>query len=154
MPGPPRKPTAQRKLEGRPRRPRGHASPQTKREFDEPKPAIVALDPPADLPVDARKAWTYLGEKLIRNRILSEVDGPMFEAFVRTYAMWRQVTRAAEKANKNGDVDGALTRLSVQLHTTLRTTGREFGLTPAGRASIDMVPPQDEVEDDLEALMD
>ena len=132
MSGPPRKPTAIRELEGRPRRMAKSYDDRT----HEPRPEIVAVDPPADLSVDARKAWDFLSARLVANRILTELDGPLFEAFVRTYALWRQVTRAAEKANASGEVDGKMTRLSLQLHTTLRTTGREFGLTPAGRAAM------------------
>lgn len=144
-----RKPSAIRELEGD----RGHR-PESKKNRSEPKPEIVALDPPADLPPDALKAWNYMTEKLLALRVMSEIDGPLMEGFVRTYALWRTVTAAAERANVGGNVDGKLTRLSLQLLTAMRTVGREFGLTPAGRAAIETLPEKGAGEDELEALMD
>lgn len=144
----PRKPLAIRELEGD-RSHRRKRDPATI-----PKPEIMAVDPPDDMPEAARKAWDYLSEKLLGLRVMSELDGPMLEGYCRTYALWRQVTTEAERAQAAGATDAKLTRLSLQLQTALRATAREFGLTPGSRASIETIPPQDEVEDELADLLD
>lgn len=148
--GPSRKPYAIRALEGN----AGHIAKSRWMRENEPRPEITAVDPPDDMPELARRTWDYLTDRLLELRVMSELDGPMLEVYCRTYALWRQVTTEAEQAQAAGETNPKLTRLSVQLFTAMRATAREFGLTPGSRAGIDTIPPRDDAEDELEALLD
>ena len=148
-----RKPAAIRELEGD----LGH---KTKawhaQRATAPTPALVAVDPPEDLPADALKAWEYLTEKLLALRVMSELDGLALEGLVCTYADIRELRRKMADALKDRDEARYMTlvREHRHQHASFRSTLREFGLTPASRAGIETRPPQESVEDELEDLMD
>lgn len=154
MPGPPKKPTALRILEGNPSK-----RPLPK---NEPKPDPSLPECPDWLLDDAKQEWARVAPELNRLGLLTMVDRTALAAYCQSYAKWKQ---AEEFIKKHGTVyrmvkvdnDGrkyvysqqhAEVGIANQCLKQIRAFCAEFGLTPASRARLEL--PSEVVFDEFE----
>jgi len=153
-PGPPKKPTALRKLEGNP----------SKRPFprNEPQPDPSMPECPEWLLDDAKDEWDRVAPELHRLGLLTQLDRVALAAYCQSYAKWKQ---ADEWIKENGTVypirgpDGEVRYLQQvpqvsianQCLKQIRAFCAEFGLTPAARARMEL--PNEREEDDFLAKL-
>jgi P27 family predicted phage terminase small subunit len=143
MPGPPRKPTAQKKLEGTHRKDREAPNALT---FD---PLRDALDPPIDLkPEAARQCWATVARELNLKGMLTTVDLALLRAYCYHVALMLEAEQELEAngktttlTNKNGSSYlvkspwiGILSDATEKVHKI----GQQFGFSPASRTRISM----------------
>jgi P27 family predicted phage terminase small subunit len=146
MPGPPRKPTAQKKLEGTHRKDREAPNALT---FD---PIRDALDPPADLkPEAARQCWTTVAHELHLKGMLATVDLALLRAYCYHVALMLEAEQELEAngktttlTNKNGSSYpvkspwiGILSDATEKVHKI----GQQFGFSPASRTRVSVPLP-------------
>lgn len=139
--GPLPKPTAQRKLEGNPRRrplPTNEPTPAKARE----------LPPPPDfLPLLAKQVWTIIGQPLFDADLLTLADYHALEQYVVAYASWRQmlfeieaVGYVAEFVNDDGSpkYSAPTTQVSLSLKFSAECNrwAKVLGLGPAYRVGL------------------
>lgn len=145
MPGPPRKPTHLKILEGNP----GHQ----KINKAEPKPSPVAPPCPAWLTTQAKHIWAGLAPKLESMGLLTTIDGEQFATYCQTIARWQQVEAAiSAQETVTGEIDKGLVRISLGYLAQVRALGAEFGLTPSSRSRVTM-PEKTAVVDEFEAML-
>jgi P27 family predicted phage terminase small subunit len=140
MPGPPKKPTSLKILEGN----RGH------RPLDleaEPQP-LKGLPEPEGLPADARRIWDEIVPELDRLNLLTMVDGVSLESACRGAANARAADAEVEKCMdkiRAGEANqetyyrlSMLNSVSKKGWQQWKTFATEFGLTPASRSRINL----------------
>ena len=148
--GRPRKPDAQKELEGTARADRKLNG--TARPGGEPTPP-----PRGGLSPTARKVWKDLAPKLTALGLLTEVDGATFAIFCQAHADWTDLTkRLNELGSANWFYDGKngrqpLPELAVRdkAFQVVQRLGARFGLDPSSRSGISVgteakPPPPDE----------
>lgn len=137
--GPAPIPTAIRRIEGNPgKRPLNEWEPQPKKV----RPAM-----PKHLDKIARKEWNRLCPMLQRMRVLSEADGIALANLCFDYSVLQQAqeslakTGLLSKTARTGMIHQS-PLLNIIAETTDRGTRglREFGLTPASRSRVEVVP--------------
>ena len=145
-PGPPKKPSVIRDLEGDPgHRPRNDA---------EPMPGSVDLArPPSWLPKTAKAEWKRVLKSMPRG-VVTGVDVSTLEAYCQCYAEWRDaIKRLAEMAKdhrgKDQSVCSSGSQGYVQVNPTLSVAryarkdmlrfAGELGFTPASRTRVRVV---------------
>lgn len=155
-PGPPRKPTALRIIEGnRSKRPLPENEPK-------PAPVIDIPKPPSWLNRYAKKEWKRLAPELVRTGVLTKADVASFTMLCQAYGKWEYYERDTEKhgdtcfyTNKYGaenEVERPQAKLAQKAHERYKALCTEFGLTPASRPRIEVTAADSEA-DPLEALM-
>lgn len=151
MPGPPKKPTALKILEGNP----GHQKLNT----HEPKPPVKVPPPPKHLGPEAKRVWRRIGPKFAALGVMAEVDEAAFAILCESYAAWCHLI---EKAREHGPIvkmhgqmvpNPYLARADREAER-VRKLLVEFGGSPAARArlAVDGAPstPADDLEQFLE----
>lgn len=156
MPGPPRKPTALRILEGNPGKLRINRR--------EPQPAPSAdLAPPSHLDRYGREEWRrVVGQAIVMGYAITDVGG--LEMACDSYAEWRRARmkcrdRTARRTNgagktvririsglvqesgANGLVPSAWFNVAARAKTIYLRFMSEFGLSPASRTRIELDEP-------------
>lgn len=120
---------------------------------------------PAYLPVEAEAIWEQLGSELVRNGIMSELDGPALADLVEVELLNRQLTAGlagttpilivdvpAAEGGANADAKkNPLWALKLDYLKERRAQHQQFGMTPASRSKI-VVTEGSEV-DPLEAAL-
>jgi P27 family predicted phage terminase small subunit len=147
MPGPPKKPTAIKALEGFP----GHQ----KKNHAEPKPPVKLPAPPKHLSAEAKKVWRRIGPKFAAMGVMAEVDEAAFSMLCESFAQWCDLI---EKAREHGPIikvngqpvsNPFLVRADKEAEKTRKLLA-EFGGTPAARARLTVdgqtSTPADEIE--------
>lgn len=141
-PGPSRKPTALKILEGNPgRKPLNDA---------EPKPQVGMPDRPKEIKGDALKCWNHVGPLLVELGVMTVGDG---YAFARFCFSWVDV-RNAQKAVDDLDckiVEGAngttyqhpALKILADTDRRFQYWADQFGLTPAARSRLRVEPKKD-----------
>lgn len=154
-PGPPKKPTALKVLEGNPGK-----RPLPK---NEPKPVPIAPKCPTWLHKDAKKEWKRIAPQLERLGLLTQIDMAALAGYCES---WAQYKKAVEFLHKHDDVypilddDGEVKYLQQVPQVSIannalkniRAFAAAFGLTPAARAGIE-VQPLNKDKDPMEALL-
>jgi P27 family predicted phage terminase small subunit len=154
MPGPPKKPTALRKLEGNP----------SKRPFpkNEPKPEPGMPECPDWLMDEAKEEWFRIAPELHKLGLLTRLDRAALAGYCQSYAKWR---RAEEFISQYGttyrmvktDDEGrkyvysqqhAEVGIANQCLKQIRAFCAEFGLTPSARARMEL--PDNATQSDFE----
>jgi P27 family predicted phage terminase small subunit len=156
MPGPPKKPTNLKVLEGMLR---------SRDKINEPKPRPIAPQAPAWLPTAAKKEWKRLAPELERVGCLTAVDGPAFAMMLLHLSNAVEAAKALKKdgllikddEHKNADGTAALRKhpacqILRDNSQAFKAYSDLFGLSPAARARIDL-PTENEDEDPMEALL-
>lgn len=132
--GRPRNPTQNKVLQGNFRRDRDSHGPEVE----------IGLPPcPVDAPDYVRKVWEEQAPALVDKGLLATNDGPLFYAYMDTYAKFVLVSAAivdfrqmvASTPNGYMQLSAAMIARS-KLLKELVSTGREFGCTPAARSSM------------------
>lgn len=145
-----RKPTALKVLQGT-------ARPDRLPE-NEPKPRPIAPALPRGLSSAARRLWRELAPKLEKLGLLTETDGPLFEALCEAWARYQEARRRYRRVIRAVDpVNGMTTirkaEVSVEkAEAALRMLAAEFGLTPASRGRLDVAAEPSE-DDAFEAFL-
>lgn len=146
MPGPPRKPTKLRLLQGNPGK---RALPQ-----DEPMPEEGAPPTPKTLRGAALAKWKELVADTMAIRVLTKVDGHMLEVTAAAYDEWLSLNRTLSKSGvtyKARTTNG--TRVYPRPEVAMRAdawrrycTGlAHFGLSPSSRGKVQTAkPPENE----------
>lgn len=141
--GPPRTPTSVLKLRGSWR---GNAR------SDEPAPHAGRPACPDWLSEPERAVWEQVVDLLAAMNVLTIADGAQLERYCRYYVRWRQCERVIAKFSTDEMLVGGLTNdgmrpvirnawsESHRLACELRRIEGQFGLTPAARASLNVIP--------------
>ena len=148
--GTPRKPTALKVLEGNPgKRPLP---------LHEPKPAPIMPECPSWFDAEAKSFWHKYGPKLHALGLLTEIDGPAFEAVCQRYSLWVKCEKRmkAKGLVKKLDTGYEQQRPEVSIAKNaladVKAFLTEFGMTPASRSRISL-KLDDADEDDMEKLL-
>ena len=153
MPGPPKKPTKLKIIEGNPGKKRLNKN--------EPEPRNIMPYAPAHLCDDAVKEWTRICEGLHHMGLLTEVDRNALGAYCSSFALWAQSWRVLNEMASTGKLGAGLmikttngNMIQNPLVGTANVAARdmvryaaEFGLTPAARARIDINPSGEDSRD-------
>lgn len=155
-PGRPPKPTSIRKLEGNP----------SKRPFNElePIPPLALPDMPEHLDGLAAEAWDRMAHVMYSMKLLTVADRDMMEAYCTAYQTWRE---ANEDIRKNGSTmdsyhpNGDLRYSQIRPQVTIANKALEqmmkiavqFGLTPAARSRLMVLPKDKNKEEGFEDLL-
>jgi len=149
-PGPPKKPTAKKKLEGTYRKDRAPKN--------EPQPKVGAPPKPRYLDRDASHHWRYYAPKLVRDRVMTDMDWSQFINACECWGMIRRCRRAIKKhgltfTGSNGYVTqrpeiGILNRALEQY----QKYATRFGFDPSGRTGIEAFPEPGQDQADNEFL--
>ena len=145
-PGPPRKPTALKRLAGNPGR-----RPLPTRE---PKPAPGIPTPPAHLGDEARREWARISGELHRCGLLTSVDRAAVAMYCLAYGRW---VEAENKVRELGVVVRSPNNFPIHspylavankaMDQMIRLLG-ELGLSPAARTRIEVEkPPADDPDE-------
>lgn len=150
MSGPPKKPTAWRRMEGnRGKRAWNHA---------EPKPPEGTPDCPDHLSEEARAEWHRLVDTLVSMGVISIVDRAVLAAYCQAYGRWVEAEQKLKEAPLLFKTPSGYVQQSPWLNIAnkqMELMGRymaEIGLTPASRSRIAIasagrqVEPVDKVE--------
>lgn len=136
MPGPAPQPTELKRRRGNPGK-----RPLNARE---PKPAVGLPSFPDYLPDEARLLWDQLGSELVRNGVMTALDGPALADLVEVELLNRRLSEEIKSAppivlvNEDGG-DGKknpLWALKLDYLRERRAQHQQFGLTPASRSKI------------------
>lgn len=146
----PKKPTALKLLEGNPgKRP----LPQ-----NEPKPAPIMPDCPKWFDAEAKRFWEKYAPKLYNLGLLTEIDGPAFEAVCQRYSLWVRCEKRLKskglimKTETGYEQQRPEVSIAKNALADVKAFLTEFGMTPASRSRIDL--KLDEKEDDeMERLL-
>ena len=159
MPGPPKKPTKMKILEGNP------GGKRIPKDELEPRPSMP--DAPAHLDDDGKSEWYRICEGLHYMGILSEDDRNALAAYCSSYSLWAQSWRAIKGMQKEGVLGSGLmikttngNMIQNPLVGTANSAARdmvkyaaEFGLTPAARAKISMNPQGPQKKKGIQGLI-
>lgn len=134
MSGPPKKPTAWRRMEGnRGKRAWNHA---------EPKPPEGTPDCPDHLSEEAKAEWHRLVDTLVGMGVLTIVDRAVLAAYCQAYGRWVEAERKLQETPVLFKTPSGYVQQSPWLNIANRQMelmGRymaEIGLTPASRSRI------------------
>jgi P27 family predicted phage terminase small subunit len=137
MPGPPRKPTALKLIEGNPGK---KALPK-----NEPEPESLngLPDAPKRFNRDAKDEWNRTGPVLFRAGLITRADLPMFEAYCEAWGGYVSAQRTYADAplvegQKGNLVRNPAAQISRDNLDKAISLAREFGMTPASRTRIDL----------------
>ena len=104
---------------------------------------------PKWLPKAARVHWATLGAELAKVGLLSIIDGDIFALHCDSMAKFEEVTKKLKSIEECFDatpqgfhVQSVLFTIRSKLHEQITKTGREFGLSPAGRSSLKVEGPK------------
>ena len=125
---------------------------QAERRVSEPNPPAKIPKPPAWLEVDAKRCWKKILPRLLEMRVLRQIDENALARYCTTWVRWR---KANEFLAKNGetymlkDADGKpkclqqfpQVAVANRLAQHLLRLEQEFGMTPASRPNLEVVPP-------------
>lgn len=157
MPGPAPLPTETKRRRGNPGKRALNAR--------EPQPLVGLPMFPDYLPEDARPIWNRLGSVLVRNGIMSELDGPALADLVEVEILNRRLTEGLEgttpilivdvpaaEGGANADAKkNPLWAMKLDYLRERRAQHAQFGMTPASRSKITSVAKTD--EDELESAI-
>lgn len=149
--GPRPKPTALKRLEGKPKKKR-----------NEPKPTADGLRVPGHLDKDAKLCWSRIVPQLKKLGVATKIDRDSLEIYCTTFSQFRQYQRTIRKEgpvqkifNEDGSLKYAQERPEIRLAKNaadlMLKIQREFGMTPSSRSTIDL--PAGAGESDLDAFM-
>lgn len=137
MPGPPKKPTRLKLIEGNPG---GKPLPK-----NEPKPPSTngLPDPPARFGVDAVTEWARTGPVLHAMGLITLADMPMFEAYCEAWGGYVSAQRVymdepLVEGQKGNLVRNPAAQISRDCLDKAMSLARDFGMTPASRTRIDL----------------
>ncbi len=142
MPGPAPQPTELKRRRGNPGK-----RPLNKRE---PKPMVGLPSFPEYLPVEAKSVWDELGTQLVRNGVMTELDGPALADLVEVEILNRRLSQGLEgttpilvvdvpagEGGINADAKkNPLWALKLDYLKERRAQHQQFGMTPASRSKI------------------
>ena len=149
-PGPPKKPTALKRLQGNPgKRPLPKNEPQP----DNQKPRC-----PSHLNDEGKREWRRVAGRLHDVGLLTYVDRALLAAYCQAYGRWVEAEgviarHGLTQFSPNGyEVKSAWVTISDKAQDQMLKYAREFGLTPSSRASLvvgDDGDPQWSIADEL-----
>ena len=135
MPGPPKKPTKLKLLEGTAR-----ADRRLKNEVD---PPVGMPDAPAHLNERARKEWDRMSQYLFNLGLLSECDMAALAAYCVAYGRWSEAEQKLNespsllvKTNSGNIIQSPLVGIANTAMKLMIQTATEFGMTPAARTRV------------------
>jgi P27 family predicted phage terminase small subunit len=113
---------------------------------DEPRPEYKKPDCPDFLEGWAKEEWEYISDELFELGLLSQIDRTALAAYCKTYARWRQaeeelktgMTATTESGWECQSVWLGIANRALELMHKFMT---EFGMTPASRSRLSVVPP-------------
>lgn len=157
MPGPAPQPTAIKRGRGNP----GKRPLNTK----EPQPLVGLPSCPDYLPDEAKAIWDEVGSALVRNGVMSELDGMALADLIETEILNRELTRGLRNAPPivsqdaaDGDANTSasakknpLWALKLDYLRERRAQQQRFGLDPASRSKILALTSED--DDPLESAI-
>jgi P27 family predicted phage terminase small subunit len=100
---------------------------------------------------EAKAEWERVGPELLRLKLLTVLDTPVFAAYCEAYATWVLAERLLAEAGgkltittaRGNEVPHPLLRIANYAAADMLKFGSEFGMTPASRSrlGIDSEPP-------------
>lgn len=137
--GRPRKPTAQKKIEGTHRPDRAPRN--------EPKPEVKAPSCPTWLDVEAKREWRRVVPYLVRLGLVSIVDRAALAAYCQNFARWYRAEKLIKELGLTMSTDKGyvMQRPEVGIANSamkqMLKFMTEFGMTPSARSSIEIDMP-------------
>lgn len=140
MPGPAPQPTELKRRRGNPGK-----RPLNARE---PKPTVGLPSFPDYLPDEARLLWDQLGSELVRNGVMTALDGPALADLVEVELLNRRLseeikvappivtTSGSSEGGRGDEKKNPLWALKLDYLRERRAQHQQFGLTPASRSKI------------------
>ena len=134
MPGPPKKPTALKKLMGNPGR---HPLP-----VNEPQPAPALPPCPKGLSAAARKEYKRTGKRLLACGLMTNLDGALLAGFAACWARWLEAEAELLRSgpivrSPNGyPMMSPFLVVANQCLKQIRLFANEFGMSPASRTRV------------------
>jgi P27 family predicted phage terminase small subunit len=115
--------------------------------------------PPAYLPAEAKTLWEYYRGKLMRYRIVGELDGVALENLCLATTMRRKAARAlfrdgvvrVDKKQGHRKAKSPWWQIYRDAQAAERQWAEQLGLTPAARERLKINPPGE--VDDMEKLL-
>jgi P27 family predicted phage terminase small subunit len=141
-PGPRPKPTALKLLEGNPGKKRLNAR--------EPRPTVEIPTCPAGLKPEARKEWRRLSKLLQAQGLIARLDRAALAVYCQAWARWLE---AEQKVQEGGEIVKSPNGYPIQnpwlsianaAAKEVRAFLQEFGLSPAARTRLHVVPKSSE----------
>ena len=125
---------------------------------NEPKPKPLAPAAAAWLSADARKLRKGLAPKLEALGILTEADGASFDLMLTHYSLASEAARTLKKEgsiiedSKGYPAKHPAVQILRDHSAAFLRYAAEFGLTPSSRARLNLVTPEEEI-DELEEFL-
>lgn len=147
MPGPPKKPTALRKLGAR-----AHRKKDTNKNEPQPKLHKNVPEPPDFLDSSGKQEWVRMAPVLLGLGLLSDIDEVSLAAYCQHYAMWVKTTKRLQREGMVTRIEGKFPRLNPIISIQQRAQAEmrkwllEFGMTPASRSRMSVAPPEEEID--------
>jgi P27 family predicted phage terminase small subunit len=139
--GPPRKPTVLKIVAGTYRKDRAVSN--------EPKPKLEAPFCPSHLDGEAKKEWRRIVPELLSLGLLSKIDRASLAAYCQAYGRWveaeKKLTRPEDWTTispKGYEMQSPYLAIANRALEHMRVFLLEFGMTPASRSRIHVVPPE------------
>jgi len=111
---------------------------------DEPEPELSDGKSPSGLSPDEAVIWRDVAPKLARVRVLTETDERDLIRYCQIHA---QYDRALARVKAEGDkVRVGVLKSFIELSDRVSRLSQQFGMTPASRAAIKVVPKPKEVK--------
>lgn len=116
---------------------------------DEPKPDPSIPACPKHLNETERALWYEIGEELIAQGILTNIDAGIYEIYITGLAMIRRVKPEIEKAlifqgPNGGAVHNPYLAIYNKAKEQVMKSGAELGLSPASRSRVSVKKPKKE----------
>ncbi len=142
MPGPPKKPTALKLLQGNP----------GKKPLPKCEPVLppVSPDPPDSLSAQGRKHWDDIVGILAESGIMTALDVHALAAYCEAYARWLHANEqlclfgCVTKDEKGIPHHSPYLRVANDSFIQMKSLLQEFGLSPASRARIQVSKKEEE----------
>jgi len=148
MPGPPRKPTKLKLIEGNPGKQKLHREPQ---------PDLGSTPCPSHLPPLGKKMWKHLVQHLDALNLLAKLDSTILEGICVAYARAVEADTILSRDGltfQSGDnyrQQRPEVAISHNCWRRVKEFATEYGMTPASRGKLSSGSPNE--EDDLEAML-
>lgn len=121
-------------------------------------PPSENLKPPSFLPADAKNEWKRVVHKLAGVGLLTDLDLSALAAYCQSYATWLEAIKRIKELgmivkSPNGyPMPNPYIKIQRDAQSEMLSWLREFGMTPSARTRVDIVTPDEEV-DEIEELL-
>lgn len=109
---------------------------------------------------DARAEFDRIVSELVKNFLVTPLDGVALASYCRMYAMWREADKQVREQGITFIADSGNVRcnpaakLCLSLFEAMRRMASEFGFTPAARSRLQCPKPESQEADEFESFLE